>query len=244
MKTQILKARNFCTQNLLSELSKLNKKVKLSSQDEIYKFMREWKKNKLQSTIRDNIQLEKSLTTIYEKNRIQLFKDMFQRLTPSELKYYKLKIAERLKTQYAVDEETKSQYQEFSSEYYEMIEDHYNPKNFFKQRIMATLWNHPEVFEVMRENFGGTEQVEEAQQVEEAPKVEEKTSFDVELTGFAAGSKIKIIKEIKAMLGLGLKEAKDFVESSPNIVKKSVNKEEAAELQGKLETIGCTVTQK
>ena len=69
---------------------------------------------------------------------------------------------------------------------------------------------------------------------------EEKTSFDVILTG-AGGNKIQVIKEIRGVTSLGLKEAKDLVESAPKPVKTGVKKEEADEIKKKLEAVGATV---
>lgn len=74
---------------------------------------------------------------------------------------------------------------------------------------------------------------------EEAPK--EKTHYDVELQAFDAATKIKLIKEIRATLGLGLKEAKECVESAPTWLKKELIKNEAEELKEKLEALGGTV---
>jgi len=69
---------------------------------------------------------------------------------------------------------------------------------------------------------------------------EEKTEFDVVLT--AVGSqKIAVIKEVRAITGLGLKDSKDLVEGAPKAVKEGVAKEEAEELKGKLEAAGATV---
>lgn len=75
---------------------------------------------------------------------------------------------------------------------------------------------------------------------EAGPAVEEKTEFDVMLTGIG-DKKINVIKEVRAITGLGLKEAKDLVESAPTVVKEGVNKDEAAELQKKLEDVGASV---
>jgi large subunit ribosomal protein L7/L12 len=69
---------------------------------------------------------------------------------------------------------------------------------------------------------------------------EEKTEFDVILTG-AGDKKINVIKEVRAITGLGLKEAKDLVEGAPQPVKEAVNKEEADELKTKLEEAGASV---
>ena len=69
---------------------------------------------------------------------------------------------------------------------------------------------------------------------------EEKSEFDVVLTA-AGASKINVIKEVRAITGLGLKEAKDLVESAPKAVKEGVAKDEAEEIKGKLEEAGATV---
>ena len=69
---------------------------------------------------------------------------------------------------------------------------------------------------------------------------EEKSEFDVILTAVGA-SKINVIKEVRAITGLGLKEAKDLVESAPKAVKEGVAKDEAEEIKGKLEEAGATV---
>ena len=79
-------------------------------------------------------------------------------------------------------------------------------------------------------------------QAEEAPKeAVEKTHFDIELSKFEASGKIKIIKEIRGLFGLGLKEAKELVESAPVWIKKEVKKEEAEELKTKLEGLGAEI---
>ena len=69
---------------------------------------------------------------------------------------------------------------------------------------------------------------------------EEKSEFDIVLTA-AGASKINVIKEVRAITGLGLKEAKDLVEGAPKPVKEGVSKEEAEEIKGKLEEAGATV---
>jgi large subunit ribosomal protein L7/L12 len=73
-----------------------------------------------------------------------------------------------------------------------------------------------------------------------APAAEEKTEFDVVLTA-AGEKKINVIKEVRAITGLGLKEAKDLVEAAPKTVKEGVNKAEAETLKKKLEDVGATV---
>ncbi len=73
-----------------------------------------------------------------------------------------------------------------------------------------------------------------------AAAVEEKTTFDVILAN-AGANKIQVIKEIRAVTNLGLKEAKDFVETAPKPIKQGVKKEEADEIKKKLEAVGATI---
>jgi large subunit ribosomal protein L7/L12 len=73
-----------------------------------------------------------------------------------------------------------------------------------------------------------------------AAAAEEKTSFDVVLTE-AGGQKIQVIKVVRAVTGLGLKEAKDLVDSAPKPVKEGVNQEEADSIKSQLEEAGASV---
>ncbi|HVH82615.1 MAG TPA: 50S ribosomal protein L7/L12 [Stellaceae bacterium] len=72
------------------------------------------------------------------------------------------------------------------------------------------------------------------------PAAEAKTEFDVILTGFG-DKKVNVIKEVRAITSLGLKEAKDLVEAAPKPVKEGVNKEEADKIKKQLEEAGATV---
>lgn len=69
----------------------------------------------------------------------------------------------------------------------------------------------------------------------------EKTSFDVELTG-AGDSKINVIKAVRAVTGLGLKEAKDLVDGAPKMIKEGVSKDEADKIKAEVEAAGATVS--
>jgi large subunit ribosomal protein L7/L12 len=73
-----------------------------------------------------------------------------------------------------------------------------------------------------------------------APAAEEKTEFTVILAAFG-DKKIEVIKEVRALTGLGLKEAKDLVEGAPKPVKEGVNKDEAAKIKATLEKVGAKV---
>ena len=74
-----------------------------------------------------------------------------------------------------------------------------------------------------------------------APAAEEKTEFDVVLAGFDAAAKIKVIKAVREITGLGLAEAKAAVEGAPKTLKEAVSKDEAEELKKKLEEAGAKV---
>ena len=77
----------------------------------------------------------------------------------------------------------------------------------------------------------------------EGAAAEEKTEFDVELTE-AGANKVKVIKVVREITGLGLKEAKEVVDGAPKVVKEGASKEEAEEIQKKLEAEGAKVTLK
>ena len=74
-----------------------------------------------------------------------------------------------------------------------------------------------------------------------APAAEEKTEFDVVLTGFDAAAKIKVIKVVREITGLGLAEAKAAVEGTPKTLKEAISKDEAEELKKKIEEAGGKV---
>ena len=76
-----------------------------------------------------------------------------------------------------------------------------------------------------------------------AAEVEEKTEFDAELTEVGA-EKVKVIKVVREITGLGLKEAKDLVDGAPKMVKEGATKEEAEEIKKKIEEVGAKVTLK
>jgi len=76
-----------------------------------------------------------------------------------------------------------------------------------------------------------------------AVEVEEKTEFDVELTEIGS-EKVKVIKVVREITGLGLKEAKDVVDNAPKMIKEAASKDEAEEIKKKLEEVGAKVTLK
>ena len=102
-----------------------------------------------------------------------------------------------------------------------------------------------DLIEAMEEKFGVTAAAPAAAAAApaaggDAAAAEEQTEFDVHMTSFGA-QKVPVIKVVREITGLGLKEAKDLVESAPANVKEGVNKDEAAEIQKKLEEAGASV---
>lgn len=97
-----------------------------------------------------------------------------------------------------------------------------------------------ELVEAIQEEFGVTAAVAAAPAAGAAGAAEEKTEFDVVLTGFG-DKKMGVIKAVKDILGMGLKEAKEAVEGCPKTLKEAASKAEAEELKAKLEEAGATV---
>ncbi|MCY4471243.1 MAG: 50S ribosomal protein L7/L12 [Kistimonas sp.] len=101
-----------------------------------------------------------------------------------------------------------------------------------------------ELVEAMEEKFGVSAAAVAAAPAaaagESAGEAEEQTAFDVSMTSFG-GNKVAVIKAVRAITGLGLKEAKELVEGVPAKIKEGVTKEESAEVKAKLEEAGATV---
>jgi large subunit ribosomal protein L7/L12 len=117
-----------------------------------------------------------------------------------------------------------------------------NPNWFKQQELMSSLG--PFMGSMGGGMGGGAAQAGPAAAAEVAPKEEvakEKTHFDIELTKFDPAGKIKVIKEIRAIFNLGLKEAKETVEGAPVWLKKEVAKEEAEALAEKLKSVGAEI---
>lgn len=117
-----------------------------------------------------------------------------------------------------------------------------------KEELLETISNMTvlevvELVEAMEDKFGVSAAVAAAPAAAPAAEgaaAEEKTEFDVVLTSFGE-NKVSAIKAVRSITGLGLKEAKELVESAPAPVKEAVNKDEADEIKKKLEEAGATV---
>jgi len=118
-----------------------------------------------------------------------------------------------------------------------------------KEEILDSIANMSvmdvvELVEAMEEKFGVTAAVAVAAAGPAAgaaaAPAEEQTEFDVNMTSFGA-NKVSVIKVVRAITSLGLKEAKDLVESAPTAIKEGVAKDEAEDLKGQLEEAGASV---
>lgn len=111
---------------------------------------------------------------------------------------------------------------------------------FIEDIKALTVLELAELVEAIQEEFGVTAAVAAAPAAAGAAVAEEKTEFDVILASFG-DAKMNVIKAIKEITGLGLKESKELVEGAPKAVKEAVSKAEAEEVKAKLEDAGATV---
>ena len=107
-----------------------------------------------------------------------------------------------------------------------------------------TVLELSELVHALEEEFGVSAAAMAAPAAAAAPAAEEKTDFDVVLASFDAAAKIKVIKVVREITGLGLKEAKDLVDGAPKNIKEAVSKEEAEDIKKKVEAEGAKVTLK
>jgi large subunit ribosomal protein L7/L12 len=117
-------------------------------------------------------------------------------------------------------------------------------KKIAEELVNLTLIQANELKDILKDEYGIEPAAGGAVMVAggagDGDAAEEKTEFDVILADMGS-SKINVIKEVRALTGLGLKEAKDLVESAPKPVKEGVSKDEAEEVKGKLEAAGAKV---
>ncbi len=118
-------------------------------------------------------------------------------------------------------------------------------KSFAEQLVNLTVKEVSELAQILKDEYG-IEPAAAAVSVAgpaaggDAPAAEEQTSFDVILTA-AGGSKLAVVKLVKDLTGLGLKESKDLVDSAPKAIKEGVSKEEAETLKSQLQEAGAEV---
>lgn len=118
-------------------------------------------------------------------------------------------------------------------------------KAIAEQLVNLTVKDVQELADILKEEYG-IEPAAAAVAVAAAPgegggeAAEEKTEFDVFLES-AGGTKLKVVKEVKTLLGVGLKDAKDLVDGAPAVIKEGASKEEAESLKAALEAVGASV---
>lgn len=117
----------------------------------------------------------------------------------------------------------------------------FNKEQFIEDLKAMSVLELKEVVEAIEETFGVSAQpVAVAAAGAAGASAEEKTEFDVILQS-AGASKINVIKEVRGITGLGLKEAKELAETAGSKIKEGVSKEEAEEIKAKLEEVGASV---
>lgn len=116
-------------------------------------------------------------------------------------------------------------------------------KALVEQIDKLSVMDLAELVKFLEEKFGVSAAAPVMMAGAAAPAAEEKDSFDVELTA-AGANKINVIKAVRTITNLGLKEAKDLVDGAPKIVKEAAKKEEAEKIKKELEEAGATVTLK
>ncbi len=113
--------------------------------------------------------------------------------------------------------------------------------NFVEEIKTLSVLELSELVDAIQEEFGVTAAIAAAPAAGgAAAAAEEKTEFDVVLASFG-DAKMGVIKAVKEITGLGLKEAKELVEAAPKAIKEGVSKADAEEIKGKLEAAGATV---
>ena len=117
-------------------------------------------------------------------------------------------------------------------------------KQLAESLVNLTIKEAQELLNVLKDEYGiepaAAAAVMAGPAGEAAPEAEEKTEFDVVMTSFG-GNKIAVIKAVRAITGLGLKEAKDLVESAPSPIKEAAPKADAEALKAQLEEAGAEV---
>jgi len=116
-------------------------------------------------------------------------------------------------------------------------------KDFAEQLVNLTVKEVNELAEILKEEYGiepASAPVMVAGGGAEAAEVEEQTEFDVIITA-AGGQKLKVVKLVKELAGVGLKEAKALVDDAPKTLKEKVSKDEAESLKTQLEELGAEI---
>jgi len=210
-------------------------------QDECFTFEREWKKIQEESE-KDQQQILHSELADSQRLKCEILADKLMDFNIYEMRYFSLALKRKIQAGTGINPlklnmDWPSIKREGNGTWPPT-----NPNWFKQQEIMAKIGPF------LGGGFGGGAPGEAAPQAGQKaaaaePKVEEKKAekshVDIELTSFDAAQKIKLIKEVREIFKLGLKEAKDLVEGAPVWVKKEVKKEEADQIVTKLQSLGA-----
>ena len=208
--------------------------------DECLKFEQEWKEIADKVEAEQAVYLEQELSELQRK-KVDLLADKLLEMNTFEMRYLAQSVKMRIARTSGMNP------LKLNLDWPSIKQDAQgtwppaNPNWFRQQELMSQLGPFQGMMG-MGGGGGGAPAAAEAAPAEEKveEKVEEKTHFDIELTSFEAASKIKVIKEVRGLLGLGLKDAKELVESAPKFIQKEVAKEDAEALIEKLKAVGAT----
>jgi large subunit ribosomal protein L7/L12 len=211
----------------------------LKFDDECIKFEKEWEQIAKDKTDAQRIALTDEMTD-NQRKKVEFIVDKILSLNPFEMRYMAMNMQDRVQkisglSPMKLNMDWPSVKKDVDGTWPPL-----NPNWFKQQELQAQLGPFMGGFSGQGGGQGGAAQGGAGEVEEEEKEVKaEKTSFDVELTSYDAKSKIKLIKEIRGLLGLGLKEAKELVESAPIWIKKDMKLEDAEALMAKIETFGA-----
>jgi large subunit ribosomal protein L7/L12 len=213
----------------------------LKFDDECIKFEKEWEKLAKDKTEQQRVALTEEMTQ-NQRNKVEFIVDKILSLNPFEMRYMAMNMQDRVQkisglSPMKLNMDWPSVKRDVDGTWPPL-----NPNWFKQQELAAQLGPFMGGFSGQGGSGaqGGGSQGGAGQAAEEEKEVKvEKTSFDVELTSFDAKGKIKLIKEIRGLLNLGLKEAKELVESAPVWIKKDMKKEDAETLMATIEALGA-----
>jgi large subunit ribosomal protein L7/L12 len=212
----------------------------LKFNDECIKFEKEWEKIAIEQEDKQRKALDENLDE-YQKRKIEFLADKVCKLSIHEVRYLALVIGDSVKKTTGISP------MKLNMDWPSLKMDTdgtwppLNPNWFKQQEMMAQIAPFIGGGNVGLGGGGGQAASGGASKTEEVKEQPVKANYDVELTSYDTKGKIKLIKELRAILNLGLKEAKEMVEGVPVWVKKEMKKEDAEELVAKLEPLGATM---
>ncbi|CDW85761.1 ribosomal protein l7 l12 c-terminal domain containing protein [Stylonychia lemnae] len=210
-------------------------------QDDMFKFEKEWKKISAKITAEQNAYVADGLSDL-QKRKVEVLTDKLLDFNIFELRYFSEALKQRIQRTSGVNP------MKLNLDWPSLKPDETgswppaNPNWFKQQEMLAQLGPAMSQMGFGAVGGGGAASEAPAAKKEAAPEKKEepkeKSHYDIELSKFDPAKKITLIKEVRALLNLGLKEAKEMVEGAPVWLKKEVSKEEAEKLAAKLKELG------